>query len=120
MGGEKGSKMQKKSTEAKAAVALIAAALAGTGALMLSSIGRAHPPAHHAAPARSVAADGWQTDKDAARGFLVTHPVGWTVQADDHSILIQSQHYRLDAAHHQKHGNRGNDYLVRQSHYPFL
>ncbi len=78
---------QKKNRNAIWAVAVLAAA----GSLMLSCAGKAHTAPHHAAPAQSAAADGWQTDKDAARGFLVTHPAGWTVQADDHSILMQSQ-----------------------------
>ena len=75
-------------------VAWVVAGLAVAGSLTLSCSGKADNASNPLpAPAQSVSADGWLTDKDAARGFLVTHPAGWTVHADGHSILIQSQNH---------------------------
>ncbi len=56
------------------------------GALTLQGVTSCARPA----PARGGGAGGWQTYKDAALGFTVQRPAGWSVHADEHTILVRS------------------------------
>ena len=70
------------------AVILTTVLLAGGGAALLSGTRGVS-----AAPAFSRSS-GWQTYKDARRGFTVARPAGWTVQADSRSIRVQDPNRR--------------------------
>ena len=58
-------------------------------ALLAEKTFSAPPTPLHPAPRHMASAGGWKTYKNAALGFALAEPAGWTVQADPHSILVQ-------------------------------